>query len=45
MHQNGLITGYKIVCYCHLGEIFDKENVIVNAAKIQYIILYSSTVW
>ena len=38
MHQNGLITNYTIIYYCQLGEIFDQENVTVNATTTQYII-------
>ena len=36
MHQNGQIFNYTIVYYCQLGEIFDKENVTVNATATQY---------
>ena len=38
MHQNGPIIGYDIINFCEWDEIFDEENITVNATTTQYII-------
>ena len=38
IHQNGRIISYEIIYYCQSDEMFDKENVTVNATTTQYII-------